>query len=257
MDALRSLERRALLARAKNITESTRGLDTLVLAPHPDDEALGCGGTIAVKRGARAKVTVCFATDGEQSSRSRTLGAPKIATKRRQEALAACGALGVGADDVRFFAFGDGNLGRAGADLAATIAGVIDEIEPAELLIPTEIDWHEDHRALAAAALVAVEHSSVSPSILAYPVWFWNRASWVDPRASRTRQRVQTWTRPLSAIVHLQPRVVHVSTVLHCKEAALDAYAEELAQFGPSFRDRFLEPQELLFNLSAGSSSAE
>jgi len=43
------------------------GERVLVLAPHPDDEALGCGGTVRLLIEAKKKIRVLFLTSGERA----------------------------------------------------------------------------------------------------------------------------------------------------------------------------------------------
>src|SRR5258707_15716528 len=70
--------------------------ETLVLAPHPDDESLGCGGAIALLRQRGIRVTIAVITDGQASHpNSRLLPSSVLIQLRRQEALEAASALGV------------------------------------------------------------------------------------------------------------------------------------------------------------------
>src|SRR5262245_59164913 len=71
----------------------------LVIAPHPDDETLGCGGTIKLLTNAGARVDVLYTTRGENGLFSPELAAPEerqqLAERRTREAEAACKLLGV------------------------------------------------------------------------------------------------------------------------------------------------------------------
>jgi len=84
----------------------------LVIAPHPDDESLGCGGTIKLLTEADTAVDVCFLTRGEQGTEAPGLGSEaaqaELARVRSREACAAARVLGV---DRTFFLEGrDGRL---------------------------------------------------------------------------------------------------------------------------------------------------
>src|SRR4051812_6496913 len=86
---------------------------TLVVAPHPDDEALGCGGVIALLRQAGISVHVIVASDGAASHPgSKTHPPPVLGELRRAEAEAGCRLLGVPTDDVTFLGFPDGVVPR-------------------------------------------------------------------------------------------------------------------------------------------------
>ena len=85
------------------------GEDTWIVAPHPDDEVLGCGGTILRKRRLGAEVHIVFLTDGE-ASHPDVLSAVELAARRRNEAVNACLALDVATDRVYFLGLADGVL---------------------------------------------------------------------------------------------------------------------------------------------------
>jgi LmbE family N-acetylglucosaminyl deacetylase len=71
----------------------------LVLAPHPDDESLGCGGTIRLLTSSGVPVEVVYLTHGELGAEVPenvgAAGAAQLAEVRTREALAACRILGV------------------------------------------------------------------------------------------------------------------------------------------------------------------
>lgn len=121
----------------------------LVLAPHPDDETIGCGGTIARLTDQGAHVEVVVATDGEA-----TVGAPfprgEIARRRRAEVVAACGRLGVTAPPW-CLGLPDGELRRHGEVLASRLQEAVDRVRPEVVLTPWLLDRHPDHRAVTAA----------------------------------------------------------------------------------------------------------
>lgn len=113
----------------------------LVLAPHPDDEVLGAGGTIArsVRQGGSVTV-VCFVAD-----EPRTL-----------ELKDACSVLGV--TDVRtVFHPACGWLDhRALVELIHPIESIVDELTPDLVLMPSPHASHQEHRAVAEACYSAL-----------------------------------------------------------------------------------------------------
>lgn len=131
----------------------------LALAPHPDDETIGCGGALARHAAAGDAVTVVVATSGGATS----AGGAGVEATRERECRAACAALGLG--EPVFLRLRDGALAgevdRLAAELRRLGAGA------AVVYAPVLVDPHPDHlaanRALAAAGLGAV--------VLGYEVW--------------------------------------------------------------------------------------
>ena len=113
----------------------------LVLAPHPDDESVGAGGTIRLLADEGASVVVAFATNGEA-----TIGAPddaeEVASRRRSEATAACRLLGA---TPRFLDHPDGSLSEVADQLAEEVSGLVRELSPEAIFLPWFADGHPDH----------------------------------------------------------------------------------------------------------------
>jgi LmbE family N-acetylglucosaminyl deacetylase len=114
------------------------GTRWLVVAPHPDDETVGAGATLALGVARGVAVRVLVLTDGQAQ------GEPEL---RRREALAAAAVLGV--SQVGFAALADRNL-------AAQVRRVVELLQrelaafPADLVfLPSPVELHPDHRATA------------------------------------------------------------------------------------------------------------
>ncbi|MFA5787336.1 MAG: PIG-L deacetylase family protein [Actinomycetota bacterium] len=126
----------------------------LALAAHPDDESIGCGGTLALLADRGAVVSVVFATDGE-ATRGAGVAEEEVRGLRRAEAQAACRALGLPAP--RFLGHPDGDLASALGGLSRHLQALIDELAPEAIMAPWVLDPHPDHveldRALAACTL--------------------------------------------------------------------------------------------------------
>lgn len=142
-------------------------MNVLVLAPHPDDESLGCGGTIALHANLGDRVTVVFLTSGE-------LGVPamdslRAAKLREAEALEATAVLGVA--DVQFLHGPDGTLRQESAAMSAAIAALIDQMVPDRVLTPHPDDAHDDHAAATEILGLALSSSACRPLVLGYEIW--------------------------------------------------------------------------------------
>jgi len=92
----------------REVPKSELRRSALVFSPHPDDESLGCGGTIIKKRQAGATVKLVHMTDGAASHRH-LMPPRELATRRKAEALSAARTLDV--DQIYFLDFADGALG--------------------------------------------------------------------------------------------------------------------------------------------------
>lgn len=117
----------------------------LVLAPHPDDESLAAGGTLALLSDAGSAVTIVAATDGEASLAS-GVGAVALAARRRAELRRAAMVLGV--SEVRFLGYRDTGLHTARGELAADLRALLAELRPQLLVLPWAGDAPGDHAAL-------------------------------------------------------------------------------------------------------------
>src|SRR6516162_4744018 len=93
-EALAVVGRPLLLSRAEDMTAQTATRSCLVLAPHPDDETLGCGATIMRKLAAGTPVQVIIAADGNWY-RSSKLSVDAVNEIREEEARRACAILGL------------------------------------------------------------------------------------------------------------------------------------------------------------------
>lgn len=255
-----TLYHRLLLARPRDAGAPAADAPALVLAPHPDDETLGCGALIARKTAAGTPVTVVFACDGRHSHRSGLVPPDALARLRRREALAACARLGVGTERVRFLDHEDGRLAEAGDALVRRIAGLADATGARELFAPCGQDGHPDHRALSAAARSALAGLDPRPTLYEYPVWFWDPRAWVEPGAPRWRQAAQLAARPLAFLVGARPAVVAAGPFLDAKRRALAEHRSQMenltgepgwATLGPGLLRHLMTAEEIFFRIPA------
>ena len=156
---------------------------TLVAAPHPDDESLGCGGVIALLREAGCDLHVLFISDGTLSHpNSRRYPAPALRALREREAAEALSALCVAAGAATFLGLRDGSVPDAASDgfgdAVAIVRAHIQTFAPTTILLPWRRDPHPDHRATSGIVRAAV--ASLPVRLVEYPIWAWERATGED-----------------------------------------------------------------------------
>jgi LmbE family N-acetylglucosaminyl deacetylase len=126
---------------------------TVVVVPHPDDEALAAGGLIARQRAVGCEVIVIAVTDGDAAYPD-WRGA-ELARVRRREQLAALRHLGVRPHAVRRLGIADGAIAR---HLDALVTALLEILSPGDTLVaPAVFDWHPDHEACGRAARSAAD----------------------------------------------------------------------------------------------------
>lgn len=125
-------------------------MKVLVITPHPDDEVLGVGGTIAKRAAAGDEVTVCICTKGVHS-----MFDPKIIKAGRDEARRAHTYLGV--SETIFLDLPAAELDSLPmTGIVGMLENVVSETCPDEIFIPHHGDIHNDHKTISAAAMVAL-----------------------------------------------------------------------------------------------------
>lgn len=147
----------------------------VVVAPHPDDETLGCGGLIALTSQLGRNIQVVVISDGVGSHPNSRLYPPdKLRDLREGETRAALSALGAVGENLTFLRLPDRFVPSRGPEArraAATIANVACAIDATALAVTWPHDPHCDH--LAAWHLVRQAclrlHGGIR--LLTYPIW--------------------------------------------------------------------------------------
>ena len=184
----------------------------LILCAHPDDEVLGCGGTIAKLVDQGAAVHVAFLADGVFSREGDAAEQQEELRIRRAATQKACGILGV--KSVSFGEFPDNRMDTVALlDIAKALEKLIAEYKPEVVFAHHAGDVNIDHRRVHEAVVTACRPQRGHPvkTLLCFEV----------PSSTE-------WQLPGSAPVFAPNWFVDISDTLERKLAALDAYATEL-----------------------------
>ncbi|MDR7438943.1 MAG: PIG-L deacetylase family protein [Armatimonadota bacterium] len=232
---------RHLLARlARDLTAELEGRPALFLAPHPDDEVLGCGGVIARKVQSKTPVWIAYLTDG----RAGIPGDPEAAAAlREQEARTAASALGVPEDHLFFLRLPDGRLADHVEAARSRIRDLVEGLGIEDLFVPYGREYHPDH-----VAAYRIARACLRPGmhLYEYPIWY---GPWIWRRLrGRARWAALAQFREFRRVVRIR-----VAEFLEAKQRALEVYRSQVAQFdalgtwGEAFLRGFLSPYEVFF----------
>jgi LmbE family N-acetylglucosaminyl deacetylase len=140
----------------------------LVIAPHPDDESIGCGGTIALHAARGDHVAAVFLTSGELGLKH--LSPERARQVREREAEAAARVLGLAT--LEFLRLPDWYVGDLLDQAATALRPILDRLAPERIYLPHAQEWHPDHAASLPAVSAALAGSSIpQPALLSYEVW--------------------------------------------------------------------------------------
>ncbi|HTR96985.1 MAG TPA: PIG-L family deacetylase [Candidatus Acidoferrales bacterium] len=149
-------------------TAEFAGQNALVLAPHPDDEIIGCGGTLAALVAAGARVTVLQATDGSEGAS--LLGLPvEVRRSLRLREAAEVGRT-MGFHDVVYWREDNGNFRCTGA-LVDQMKALLVRLQPRLVFTPFLADAHPDHATLNRIFAHACGVLPPQTRVLQYEVW--------------------------------------------------------------------------------------
>jgi LmbE family N-acetylglucosaminyl deacetylase len=146
-------------------------VNVLVIAPHPDDEAIGCGGAIRLHATTRGdRVAAVFLTSGE---RGLQLPDERDAWRiREREAEASAAILGIA--ELSFLRLPDTHLAERAEAAVAALCPLLARERPGRIYVPHPTDGHPDHVAAAPIlwqALSDLSADGVPPTVLGYEVW--------------------------------------------------------------------------------------
>ncbi len=224
--------------------------NVLVVAPHPDDESLGCGGTIALLRQRGYSVHVLFVSDGTMSHpNSASYPAKRLRQVRETEALDALHILDVPADNVVFMRQKDTQVvtpdSPGFADAVAIVHTLLMTTKPTTVLVPWRRDPHRDHRASWQILAAAIAELSSRPRVLEYLVWLWELGTGQDmPRPNE----MTIWHVPIEPVMAQRNRAIaaHRSQVTRLIDDDPTAF-----YLSPELLTHFDAPRELFLEETA------
>jgi len=138
-----------------------------VLAPHPDDDVLGCGGTLIKHRNSGHTISTITFTDG-------SLGDPSFTDKsdlievREKESQKAAAIIGISRSE--FLREKDQEL-KSTPNVIERLAGLLEEIKPDLVYLPFFLDNHPDHVAANAIFYGSVEKNKPGFNCCFYETW--------------------------------------------------------------------------------------
>ncbi len=177
-------------------------MNILVIAPHPDDEVIGCGGTVCLHADRGDRVVAVFLTSGE-------LGLKQVPRKtamaiREREAHAAARILRL--RETIFLRLPDWSVGDRQKSGASLLKRILKRERPGLIFLPHPRDGHPDHQAAWPILKRALGNARPSklPVLRTYEVWT-----------------------PLAAAEEVQD----ISAVMSRKLRALRAHRSQLGEF--------------------------
>jgi len=182
----------------------------MVFAPHPDDEILGCGGTLAAHAEAGDSVTVVYMTSGDAGSRY--IPKEQLGPIREREALKACSLLGI--TDLVFLRNPDSYLSHD-TDNLLSLTNLIRNKQPDYIYLPHQHDAHKDH-------IVTYELVVEARTRAAEP-WFQEHPG--EPWKVSLALAYEVWT-PIQRF----SRVVDITPYIDKKIAALTLHRSQLLE---------------------------
>lgn len=146
---------------------------TLIVAPHADDESLGCGGVISLLRKYGQNVYILLLSDGTLSHpNSKEYPAERLRDIRENELVNAAAVLGVEPQNIIFCRFKDRSVPDQSSegfdDALKNINKILSIIRPQSIFVPWRRDPHPDHQAAFQLIQAAITENA---KIYEYPIW--------------------------------------------------------------------------------------
>ncbi len=223
------------LLRLKSKPLEVNNKRAIVFSPHQDDETIGCGGMIALKRSQGIPVKVVFLTDGRYG-RPDWIEPENIIQYRQEEASSALNILGVETLQTQFLEEADGSLAQLSPErqhsLISQIVEIIQSFNPQEIYVPHHDDGHPDHEATYSLIKSAIKASKMQIELLQYPIWM-------------------LWRSPLSSHKYLQKNShayrLFLGNLKEKKHQAIAAYKSQIPNLPSSLKQATYSSYEMFF----------
>ncbi|UXV17282.1 PIG-L family deacetylase [Pseudomonas fluorescens] len=215
------------------------GHRAVIIAPHPDDEVLGCGGLLQGLAALGRPLQLISVTDGSASHPGSTRWpVARLGVIRPQESAQALHRLGVPLHSLMWLraGFTDSKVAEREEELSAFIQRYL---KPTDVVFTTwREDGHCDHEAVGRASAKAA--LAVGTTLYELPVWTWH---WATPEDSQV-----PW--------HRARKILLTPQAVARKRHAIHAFASQLEgdpQIGlapvlaPFVVERLLQPFEVVF----------
>lgn len=212
----------------------------IIVAPHPDDEVLACGGLLQHLHAQGTRTVLLAVTDGSASHPGSSAYSPadlaRLRPKETEAALQALGLQGPNAPQVVRARLRDGQVS---ANMEQLHNLLLQLLRPDDVVFVTlRQDGHPDHEACGMAAALAAR--SCRATLVEMPVWSWH---WAEPGDRRVPwQRAHRLELSAEVLQRKQKAAACFQTQLQA-----DATTGQEAVLGPHVLERLLQPYEIYF----------
>ncbi len=151
---------------------------TLIIAPHPDDEVLGCSGLIRrmIENGKEVHVVI-LSGGGKSHGGCCHIDETTLISSRRELSRKAAGILGLPHDRLHFLDYPDGNIHYEDPE-TERLHALIQELAPDAVFVPHIGEGWSDHIEAGKIAREIIRTASLSTQLYEYCVWFWYYNVW-------------------------------------------------------------------------------
>ena len=205
---------------------------TLIVAPHADDESLGCGGIIALMRKFNQDVFILLLSDGTLSHPNSTAyPKEKLRDLRESELIKAGAVLQVPSENIIFCRYRDRSVpskeSKEFEPAVQKITKLIEMIKPTSIFVPWRRDPHPDHRA---AYEIITASNTIHAKTYEYPIWMHQIGT--EEEAPNAKE--------------VMPFRINISSVLDLKQKAIAAHESQITDLITDDPEGFKLSNEML-----------
>jgi N-acetylglucosamine malate deacetylase 1 len=143
------------------------GKSMLVVAPHQDDETIGCGGVLALQKASKHSAAIVLLQDGAGECESRGMTREEMNQLRNDESRRAAAVIDM--EPPVFLNHAD--LARSIPEATESVRRILMERKVDAVFVPFVLDGHPDHRVANYILAGALEGISWDVRVFGYEVW--------------------------------------------------------------------------------------